>query len=442
MQMTRTERILDHAHNAVISMDEAGVVTYWNPAAETTFGFARSEALGRPVAELIIPDRLRADHWSGLRRFLAEGRGKILDRRVEFSAVRRDGAEFPVEMTISAWRDSGAWTFTAFVQDISERRHGERQRERRLQELRQALTGSERRFDAVVGSLAEPVTIRDGADQIVYANQAALDQLGFDSLEELRSTPPAEIMAAYIVVDEQGGEISMDQIPSVRLLRGEAAEPLLMRTISRDTGAERWNLLKASPLLDAAGEVEATIMVIEDVTDQKRAERHSRFLARAGEVLASSLDYEETLRNVAQLAVPDIADWGAVDLVDPDFNRRSGAVAHVDPQRLTLAGELRAYEPERLDPQVGLGRVLRSGQAVLYREISEEMLAATARDERHLGLLRAVGFRSAAVVPMRIASRTLGAMTLVTAESGRVLDQSDVELAERVGDRAAVAIEN
>src|ERR1700761_9819546 len=81
MQMTRTERILDHAHNAVISMDEAGVGTYWNPAAETPFGFARSEALGRPVAELIIPDRLRAAHWSGLRRFLAEGRGKILDRR-------------------------------------------------------------------------------------------------------------------------------------------------------------------------------------------------------------------------------------------------------------------------------------------------------------------------------------------------------------------------
>jgi PAS domain S-box-containing protein len=442
MSMTRIERILEHAHNAVIAMDEAGRVTYWNPAAERTFGFGRDEAVGQPVAELIVPDRLREAHSSGLRRFLADGRGRILDRRVELAAVRRDGVEIPIEMTISALRDGEAWTFTAFVQDISERRRSERERERRLEELRRALTGTERRFDAIVGSLAEPVTIRDGQDQIVYANQAALTQLGFGSLEELRGTSPAEIMAAYVVHDEDGNEISMDQIPSVRLLRGEAPAPLLMRTIHRRTGVERWNLLKASPLLDAAGQVEATIMVIEDVTEQKRSERRSQFVAQAGEALASSLDYEQTLRNVAQLAVPDIVDWCAVDLAGGDGSRRPVAIAHVDPDRLSLARQLRSYEPERLDPNVGLGRVLRTGRAALYPEIDDEMLRASAHDERHLELLRAVGFRSAAVVPMRIGSRTLGAMTLVTAESGRVLDRADVEVAERVAQLAAVAIEN
>jgi hypothetical protein len=78
-------------------------------------------------------------------------------------------------------------------------------------------------------------------------------------------------------------------------------------------------------------------MVIEDVTEQKRTERQSAFIAHVSEVLASSLDYHQTLRNVAELAVPDIADWCAVDLIDEDGDRQPVAVAHVDPNRLALA---------------------------------------------------------------------------------------------------------
>jgi serine phosphatase RsbU (regulator of sigma subunit) len=201
-------------------------------------------------------------------------------------------------------------------------------------------------------------------------------------------------------------------------------------------------LLKAAPVLDEAGEVEATIMFTEDVTEQKRHELRAEFLSKASEVLASSLDYEQTLRNVAELAVPDFADWCAVDLLDAEGDRVSVAVAHVDPARLKLAEELRAYEPEQLDPDQGLGLVLRTGAPAIYPEITDELLIEGAVDERHLELLRTVGFRSAAVVPMRLGRRVLGAMTLVTAESGRTLDRFDVELAEQIADRAAVAIEN
>ena len=155
----------------------------------------------------------------------------------------------------------------------------------------------------------------------------------------------------------------MDDIPSVRLLRGEAAEPLLIQTIHRETGAQRWNLLKAAPLLDEQGEVDATIMIIEDVTERRRTELRNAFLADASAALASSLDYEQTLRNVAELAVPGIADWCAVDLVDDDGDRRTVAVAHVDRERLALAEALRRYVPDRVDPDEGLGRVLRTGEA-------------------------------------------------------------------------------
>ncbi|HEY4895526.1 MAG TPA: SpoIIE family protein phosphatase, partial [Solirubrobacteraceae bacterium] len=136
------------------------------------------------------------------------------------------------------------------------------------------------------------------------------------------------------------------------------------------------------------------------------------------------------------------ADWCAVDLLDEGGERRTVAVAHVDPARLGIAEELRALLPRRLDPGQGLGRVLRTGESELYEHVSDEMLIQTAVDERHLELLRGAGLRSAAIVPMRLAGRTLGALTLVSAESRRVLDRLDVELAELIAGRAAVAIEN
>jgi PAS domain S-box-containing protein len=323
---------------------------------------------------------------------------------------------------------------------MPERREGEH--ERLLEDLRNALSDSERRFDAIVGSLTDAVTIRDREHRFLYANSAALAHLGFESWEQLRQTPPEAIMSDYLVQDEHGGEIAMADIPSVRILRGEEAEPLLIRTVNRETGVQRWNLLKAAPLLDEKGEVEATITIIEEVTERKRAELRNAFLAKAGAILASSLDYEQTLRNVAELAVPNIADWCAVDLLDEEGDRRTVAVAHVDPGRLGLAEELRRYVPDRLDPDQGMGLVLHTGAAVLYPEVSEEMLGQAAIDDHHLELLRAVGFRSVLIVAMRLGERILGAMTLVSAESARVLDEFDLELAEQTGARAAVAIEN
>lgn len=437
------ELILDRAPSAVISLDERGLVTYWNRSAEKAFGIPKEEAIGRELGELIIPERYRAEHRSGIKRFLADGTGPLLERPTELTALRADGTEFPVALTVSAIRRGSVWTFTAFVQDLSEREAAERERERLVEELRHTLHLAEQRFDAVVGALSDPVTIRDRNNRLVYANRAALAHLGFQSSEQLRNTSPNKIMDDYLVFTEDGHPISMDQIPSVRILAGEeASEPLLIRTVHRDTGVQRWNLLKASPLLDEAGQAEATIMVIEDVTEQKRAERQAAFLTHASDVLASSLDYQQTFRNVAQLAVPDIADWCAVDLIDEDGDRQPVAVAHVDPSRLALAEQLREYEPARLNPDQGKGLVARTGEPLLYPDISDEMLVQAAVDERHLELLRAVGFRSALIVPMRIGTRTLGTLTLVTAESARVLEQPDLRLAEQVAARAAVAIEN
>jgi diguanylate cyclase (GGDEF)-like protein/PAS domain S-box-containing protein len=119
----RTRRILDRSHEAYVEMDDEGRVVAWNAAAETMFGWPRDEAIGRTVAELIIPEELRGRHREGIKRFLETGKGKVVGPRTELTAVHRDGSEIPVELSVTAIRDAGRGTaFHGFVRDITERK--------------------------------------------------------------------------------------------------------------------------------------------------------------------------------------------------------------------------------------------------------------------------------------------------------------------------------
>ncbi|PYN42904.1 MAG: hypothetical protein DMD95_15425 [Candidatus Rokuibacteriota bacterium] len=121
----RTRLIVDTALDAVITIDEEGRITGWNAQAERTFGWSREEVLGRVLAETIIPQRYRAGHEEGLRRYRASGQGPVVNRRLELSALHRDGREFPVELSISPVSLAGGTTFSAFVRDITERKQAE-----------------------------------------------------------------------------------------------------------------------------------------------------------------------------------------------------------------------------------------------------------------------------------------------------------------------------
>ncbi|MEA2223039.1 MAG: hypothetical protein QOH83_1415 [Solirubrobacteraceae bacterium] len=297
-------------------------------------------------------------------------------------------------------------------------------------------------FAQIVDVLAAAVTIRDRSDQIVYANRAALDDMGFATLADMQRRLPRSIMDDYIVLDELGRDLSMADIPSVKLLRGERADPLLMRTVQRCSGELKWKLLKATALRDESGETIATVTIIEDVTEVKNAELRNGFLAEAGEMLASSLDYAQTLQNVAWSVVPQLADWCAVDLFDETGAREHVVVAHSDPERLELAERLREYQPGELDRERGIGKVLATGRSELFDEIPDAALVQAARDEEHLALLREVAMRSVLLVPLRTPLRTLGVMTLVMSESQRTFGWGDLEFAEQLAARAAMAVEN
>jgi PAS domain S-box-containing protein len=442
MDLDRARKILNVAHSAFMSMDEDGRITYWNIRAEETFGLSRDDAVGRNVIELIVPERYRERLRQGFRRFKAGGEAPLLNHRTEQVALRADGAEIPIELIVSAVREDEGFSFHAFITDISERREQEAERQELLDRLERALAGSEQRLQAIVDSLAEAITIRGLDDRLIYANRAALDRLSLSSVEELAAADPRALMGNYSAVGEDGRELSMDDLPSVRLLRGEEPAPLMLRSLDKSTGEESWALLKAAPVRDLDGEIEAAVTIIEDVTVSKRLQLRGEFLAAAATVLASSLDYQQTLRNVAGLAVPQIADWCAVDLFDEDGAREPVAVAHVDPARLDTAAKLRAYEPEQLDPDQGLGRVRRTGEPLIYNDIPDELLVTAAVDEEHLRLLREVGMRAAIIVPLSVRGRTIGALTMVSAESRRTFDEGDVEFAGQIAARASLAVEN
>jgi PAS domain S-box-containing protein len=442
MDVAQAQAILELTHSAFVSMDEAGRITYWNARAEEMFGFARDEVLDCDLADTIIPEQHRAAHREGLDRFKTTGEGRMLDRPAELGALRADGVEVPVELTISALPDGGGWSFHAFLADISDRRAAERERQHLLDELTQALHGSEQRLAVTLDALAEAVTIRAPDDQLIYANQAALARLELQSVQELRDADPRALMNDWETSGERGEPISMDDLPSVRLLRGEQPEPLMLRAVNRTTGREQWSLLKAAAVRDERGSIEAAVTIIEDMTTAKRNALRTEYMARASQVLASSLDYQQTLRNVAGLAVPQIADWCAVDLFDEEGGREPVAVAHADPTKVELAERLRAREPGELNPGQGVGRVRETGEPLLVSDISDELLAAVAIDEEHLRLLRAVGIRSVLIVPLKIRDEAIGALTLVSAESGRAFDDSDVQFAEQIAERAARAAEN
>ncbi len=121
----QTRLIVETAYDALISIDAQGVITAWNSAAETVFGWPRDEAVGRPLYETIVPPQHRDAHTSGLRRFLATGEGRVLNRRTEITALHRDGHEFPVELAVWAVRSGEDWTFHAFVHDVTERKCAE-----------------------------------------------------------------------------------------------------------------------------------------------------------------------------------------------------------------------------------------------------------------------------------------------------------------------------
>jgi PAS domain S-box-containing protein len=226
--------------------------------------------------------------------------------------------------------------------------------------------------------------------------------------------------------------------------------PVLDHELStnRPGGTRYWNA-SFTPVLDADGSVSGVIVTVADVTERRallEAERDARtradFLARAGAILDASLDYEETLRSVAAIAIPEVADWCAVSVLDEDGSLHEVAVAHVDAAQREIGRELSERFPP--DPESGSGTygVARTGETAYVREVTDEMLVAGIGDLEQLDLVRRLGLRSVVIAALKARGRTFGTLTLASAESGRLFEGADVQLAEELAARAGMAIDN
>ena len=308
-------------------------------------------------------------------------------------------------------------------------------------------TGDEReearlQLEAILRGVADAVTAQSPDGRLLFANEAAAASMGFDSPEALMSAPIATIMDRYEILAEDGEPFPLEALPGRRALGGEDNAETVVRFRVKETGEERWSAVKATPIRDHDGDITMAINVIEDITSHKRAELGQRFLARSAEVLASSLDPDELLVEIANLAVPELADWCAVELLTQSGALERKALAHVDPEVRQRAIDLSKRYPPDPDAPQGIYQVVRTGQPELYPDIPDQMLREAAVDEEHYQEITAIGMRSAIIVPMTTRGRTLGALTWVNGRSGRRFDEQDVDLAHELARRCSTAVDN
>jgi PAS domain S-box-containing protein len=465
--------IVESSVDAILSTDLNRIITSWNHGAEELFKHTAQEAVGQSVTLLIPPDRLVEEDMvlAHLRR----------GERVEpFDTVRRrkDGTLVPVSLTISPIRDAAGTIVGAsrIARNISDRR----QIEEELQDLQRRLIGLATASASILGSpdsgavaaaaieVARDVFAADGY-AVWRVNPVGLWQIvhSFGTSDDFASrgiprsqgnTPPfvpfsdpfvcEDVQATPMVADmrdaySREGVVSMIVFPLT--IQGHRSGTMVFyfrqrtsfRQVDIQVGAALANLVAAA--LTAA-----------DLYDEQRQAReaadHARqqaaFLAQAGTVLSSSLDYEATLRSVANLSVPTIADWCAVDIIGDRGALQRIAVAHVDPKKVEFARMLQERYPADPNAPGGVHEVIRTGKPAYMSRISPELLEAAAQDDEQRRIICELNLTSYMCVALTMQGKPIGAITFVSAESGRQYSEEDVRFARELAARASLAVEN
>jgi len=289
-------------------------------------------------------------------------------------------------------------------------------------------TELEARFRAIYESTLDGIALIDDSLRIIDVNPAACRILGRPR-EAIIGVLSTELMPP----DTRAS--SAERLGSFRatgVMRGEDAILLPDGTIRR---AEFGAVADISPGVH--------LSTFRDIEDRKREEEGQSFLQEATALLTSSLDFDETIASVCRLAVPRIADWATVDMLEPDGTLRLVAVAHVDPARVHLAHQLSARQRSSLSDPTGAGAVVRINKSELVSSVTDEMLAAAlAKNPDLLPVVRDLGLRSAMTVPLAARGQTIGAISFISAESRRRYGEADLALAQELSRRATHAVEN
>jgi PAS domain S-box-containing protein len=284
------------------------------------------------------------------------------------------------------------------------------------------LESVERRMDSVMENVAEAVIVHDGAGNLVYANPAAAELVGFDELQDMVSAKPGPRDPRFQIRDEQGRPLDPADLPRRRAMRGEDPEPLFFRLDDAGAGRESWRLEKSTPILGSSGEVLYAVTTVEDVTAVKQTEFAQRLLADTADAVASAGDYVSALRALTEAVVPQLGDWCSIH-VPTDGGIERVAASEEDPTLLELDRRLREGLEVRPGMKLALADVLRASQPVT---------AELPSDIPGWVLLK----------PIRAAGGAIGVLTLVNRPGRRAFSTEEIRLARAMADRAGMAILN
>ena len=466
----RLAAIVESSDDAIVSKDLDGIITSWNRGAEELFGYTADEAVGQSITILIPPDRRVEED-------MVLGHVRRGERVQHFDTVRRrkDGTLVPVSLTVSPIRDAAGLIIGAskIARNISYRR----QIEEELQELHRRLMGLATASASILGSsdsgavasaaidVARDVLAGDGY-AVWRVNPTGSWQIlrSFGISEEFASraiprtqenvVPFAEpfvcedVEAMPMVTDmvdayRREGVVSMLVFPLT--IRGHRSGTMVFYFRQR-TAFHPVDIQVGTALANLVAAALTAADLYEEQRQAREAADHARqraaYLAQAGTVLSSSLDYEATLRSVANLSVPTIADWCAVDILADGGSLHRIAVAHVDPKKVEFARMLAERYPADPNAPGGVHEVIRTGKAAYMSRIPPALLEAAAQDDEQRRIIRELHFTSYMCVALTVQGKAIGAITFVSAESGRQYSDDDVRFARELAARASLAVEN
>jgi PAS domain S-box-containing protein len=431
----------------VLISNMQGQLLYVNPAFCRLTGYRREELLDLKAADLTHPDDRTADQRI-VARILA-GHKQTAQNIKRYR--HKDGHEIWVQITRSLIRDhTGIHQFgLAFIEDISER----------IRAI-EALQRSEAMFSAAFnnGPIILAITrLSDG--RIIEVNERFLAITGYSREEVIERTP----LELALWVDPQQRFEGLRHLHQGQTVRESEAD------FRMKDGSIRTCLLFAT-MLELHGE-KSVLTALTDITERRRAEleraqlveenvrlyteerqaraiaediqRRSMFLAEASQLLTDSLDYDVKLARITRLVVPFLADYSLLYAVTPEGRYRQVAIAHIDATKEPLLQELgERYDLDMTNPHSILAQVIRTGTPALGPELSPRTARAITHEPRLLEIYAILNPTAYLVVPLIVAGKVTGALSLVTAESGRHYDERDLALAQEIAQRAAIALDN
>jgi PAS domain S-box-containing protein len=424
--------IVESSEDAIIGKRLDGAIVSWNASAERIYGYAAGEVKGKHIS-ILSPDD-RRDELTLI--FEQLKRGESVPH-LETVRQTKDGRLIDVALTVSPTRDEAGHITGAstIARDITDRKRAEQERvllAAQIENERQRLNNVVAHVPGVVWEAwGQP----DQASQrINFVSEYVEKMLGYGTNEWL-STPNFWLSIVHPDDTERAAQ------EAAAIFASGKGGTSRFRWIAKD-GRVIWVEAQSVVVCDDSETPIGMRGVTMDITERKRAEDAQRFLAEASGLLASSLDYETTLASVAKLAVPNLADWCVVHIIGDNGRLRQLAVVHTDLAKEEAARKHQERYPVDPDAAIGVPNVLRTGRAEFYPLVNQERLALLAQNEEVAAVLRRLDLKSCMIVPLVARNRTLGTITLATAESNRYYDVNDLTLAEDLAHRIALAVDN